>query len=107
MGSVTGSQSASNLPQQLTSGNDQGALMGVGGTLATGLADKIGFLGGLGGTGGPVVLQTGNSNYSTLSAAGSTTALYSNSTSTGGTGATAYTFGDIIYSLKQYGLLKS
>jgi hypothetical protein len=39
--------------------------------------------------------------------AGSGTAMNSASTSTGGTGTAAYTFGDVILALKSYGLLKS
>lgn len=45
MGIATPTESPSNLPRQLSDGNDQGTILGIAGTLATGLTDKIGFFG--------------------------------------------------------------
>jgi hypothetical protein len=103
---ATAVNSPSNLPTQLSSGQDQGTLFGIGGLLTSGLTDKIGFLGGQAGTGGPIAQPT-PTGYATMQTAGSTTALYTNTATTGGVGSTQYTFGDLVAVLKQFGLLKA
>jgi hypothetical protein len=85
--------SPSNIPTPLSIGNDQGTVLGISAT------DKIAFFGGT-----PVVQQT-PAGYATLQTAGSTTALYVNSATTGGVGTTQYTFGDIVAVLKALNLL--
>jgi len=88
-------------PKQLSDGNSQGTQLGVAGLTPAGTTDKIGFFGAT-----PVVQQT-PAGYATLQTAGSTTALYANSATTGGVGTTQYTFGDLVVILKTLGLLKS
>jgi ABC-type methionine transport system ATPase subunit len=43
----------------------------------------------------------------TISAAGDTNAVYRNTTFTGGTGTTAYTFGDVVAALKALGIIEA
>ena len=64
--------------------------------------------------GGPVgffgvtpATQQGAAVNTTTTAAGSTTAVYTNTTFPGSSGSTAYSIGDIVTALKAYGLLKS
>ena len=52
----------------------------------------------------PVAQQVGTGS-TTTSAAGSTTAVYVNTTFTGGVGTTAYTVGDLVAALKNLGLI--
>ena len=54
----------------------------------------------------PATQQTAVGN-TTTTAAGSTTAVYVNTTFPGASGSTAYTIGDIVTALKAYGLLKA
>lgn len=54
----------------------------------------------------PVTQPTAAGN-TTTSAAGSTTAVYVNTTFTGGSGSTAYTVGDVVAALKALGLIKA
>jgi hypothetical protein len=94
-------QSPSNIPLQLSRGDDQGTILGFGTTPGMGIPDKIAFFGAT-----PVAPIT-PAGYATLQTAGSTTALYATSATTGGIGTTQYTFGDIIATLKTLGLFKS
>jgi hypothetical protein len=94
-------QSPSNIPLQLSRGDDQGTILGFATTPGMGLADKIAFFGGT-----PTAPVT-PAGYATLQTAGSTTALYTNSATTGGIGTTQYTFGDIVAVLKTLNLLKN
>jgi hypothetical protein len=52
----------------------------------------------------PVAQQTAAGNTATV-AAGSTTNVFTNTTFSGGVGATGYTVGDIVAALKNYGWL--
>lgn len=52
----------------------------------------------------PVVQPAGSGNTTTV-AAGATTAVYTNTTFSGGIGTTAYTVGDLVAALKQLGFL--
>jgi hypothetical protein len=54
----------------------------------------------------PVAQQTAAGNAHTVTA-GSTTAVYTNTTFDGGTGTTAYTVGDLVLVLKTLGLIAS
>lgn len=65
-------------------------------------SDKIGFYGVT-----PVVQPASPSGNTHTPTAGSTTAVYVNTTFDGGTGSTAYTVGDIVLALKNLGLLAS
>lgn len=64
-------------------------------------ADFVGFFGAP-----PVVQPTPATNVHTV-AAGSTTAVFVNTTFDGTIGSTAYTLGDIVAALKTLGLIKS
>lgn len=97
--------SPSNAPRQLSDGNDQGTVLGYGGTLPTGLSDKISFFGAA-----PTPQAAFGPNGNTaITAAGSVTAVFANTTFTGvGSGVTsttAYTIGDVVNALKLLGLL--
>ena len=91
--------------QQLGDGNANDTIqIGVNGqtvAVAGGTGAKYGIFGAT-----PVVQQipTGST---TTSAAGSATAVYVNTTFTGGSGSTAYTVGDLVAILKAHGLLKA
>ena len=87
-------------PNQLSNGNSLGTIFGQA-TTAAGVGDKIAFYGAT-----PVVQPTSAGNTHTV-AAGSTTAVYTNTTFDGGTGTTAYTIGDIVAALKAMGLIAS
>lgn len=93
--------SPSNIPLQLSRGDDQGLLIGYGTCPGTGLADKIAFFGGT-----PTAPVT-PAGYATLQTAGSTTTLFATSATTGGVGTTQYTFGDLVAVLKTLNLLKN
>lgn len=86
--------------RQLDDGNSQGVLVNRA-TNAAGAAGQLGFFGTT-----PVVQPT-PAGYSTMQTAGSTTALYTNTATTGGVGSTQYTFGDLVATLKAFGLIKS
>jgi len=73
----------------------------TGSQLGTGATQKLGLYGAT-----PVV-QPAATGTSTLTAAGTGTALKQDSTTTGGTGSTAYTVSDIVKNLKAAGLLAS
>jgi hypothetical protein len=77
------------------------ATTGAGLTIGGAAAQKIGFFG------ATAVGQPSTSGLTTGFTAGSGTAMNNVSTSTGGTGSTAYTFGDVVFQLKTLGLLKS
>jgi hypothetical protein len=74
--------------------NPDGTIMGINAN------DSIAFYGNT-----PIVQPT-STTYATLASGGATTALYANSTTTGGVGSTAYTFGDLVTCLKKLGLIK-
>lgn len=61
--------------------------------------DPVGFFGAT-----PVAQPSSAGNTHTVTA-GSTTAVYTNTTFDGGTGTTAYTVGDIVLALKTLGLI--
>ena len=92
-----------------TSGNANGFIsIGTGtyGAIASAInigansaTSHIGFFGAT-----AVVKQNGTGNTHTV-AAGSTTSVFTNTTFDGSTGSTAYTVGDIVAALKNYGLL--
>ena len=92
-------QSPSNIPLQLSRGDDQGTILGYGTTPGMGIPDKIAFFGG---TPTAPVTPTG---YSTMQTAGSTTTVFTNTATTGGIGSTQYTFGDLVRVLKTLNLL--
>ncbi len=94
--------SPTNGPNQLSDGNTEGTILGWGTTLPGGAHDKIGFFGGYNGA---AVTQPGATGSTVTSAAGSTTAVYVNTTFTGGIGTTAYTIGDVVQVLKELGLI--
>jgi hypothetical protein len=87
--------STSSAPKQLSDGNSQGTVMGQS------VNDKIAFYG------GTPAAQATPAGYATLQTAGSTTALYVNSATTGGVGSTQFTFGDLVATLKGLGILKA
>lgn len=68
---------------------------------ASGTAAMIGFLG------ATAVVRQNTTGTTQQTAAGSGAAVKVDSTTTGGTGSTAYTVGDIVLALKNYGLLAS
>lgn len=82
--------------KQLSDGNSQGTVLGQSAT------DLIGFYGIT--TGAAQLTPAGNT---ATGAAGATTAVFVNTTFTGGTGSTAFTVGDIVLALKQTGFLKA
>ena len=71
-------------------------------TDGTAIAPNGGLVSFFGATGSTQPTATGNV---ATSAAGSTTAVYVNTTFTGGSGSTAYTVGDIVKALKALGLI--
>ena len=87
-------------PKMLGDASTQGVLVNPA-LDSAGNASKLGFFGTT-----PVAAPT-PAGYATLQTAGSTTALYVNSATTGGIGSTQYTFGDVIATLKTFGLIKS
>jgi len=88
-------------PKQLSDGNSQGTVLGQGpGNLQwDGIPDKISFFGA-----NPVLQQTALGTTTGFTAA-SGTAVLSGSTFTGGTGTSAYTIGDLVLAMKNYGLI--
>lgn len=94
MGTATTSTLAPG-PRQLSDQNPLGTILGAS------VTDNIGFFGLTQGV--PQQTPTG---YATLQTAGSVTALYANSATTGGVGTTQYTFGDLVAVLKAFNLLK-
>lgn len=88
--------SASNIATHLSLQNSQGTLLGNSAT------DLVGFWG------ATPIAQPGSpaGNVHTVTA-GSTTAVYVNTTFDGTIGSTAYTIGDIVIALKNAGLLAS
>lgn len=82
-------------PYQLSNGNSSGTVLGQSAT------DKIAAFGAT-----PVVQPTAAGNAHTVTA-GSTTAVYTNTTFDGGTGSTSYTVGDLVLALKNLGLIAS
>lgn len=77
------------------------ATSGAGLQIGGAAAQKIAFYG------TTAVGQPSTSGLTTGFTAGSGTAMNNVSTSTGGSGTTAYTFGDVVFSLKTLGLIKS
>jgi hypothetical protein len=90
----------SSAPKRLSDGNTQGTLV-CPATDSAGNAAKLGFFGTT-----PVAQPAPAANTHTV-AAGSTTAVYTNTTFDGGTGSTAYTVGDLVAVLKAMGLIAS
>lgn len=82
-------------PRQLSDQNPIGTILGAS------VTDNIGFFGLTQG----VPQQTTATNVHTV-AAGSTTAVFTNTTFDGSTGSTAYTIGDLVAILKAYNLIK-
>lgn len=82
-------------PRQLSDQNPIGTILGAS------VTDNIGFFGLTQG----VPQQTTATNVHTV-AAGSTTAVFTNTTFDGSTGTTAYTIGDLVAILKAYNLIK-
>ncbi|MCU1656004.1 MAG: hypothetical protein JWO57_660 [Pseudonocardiales bacterium] len=80
--------------QNLAFGTTTGTKIGASAT------QKIGFFGA-----SPVAQPASASANSATGAAGSTTNVFTNTTFTGGTGATAYSVGDVVKNLKALGLL--
>lgn len=82
-------------PKQLSDQNSLGTQLGAS------VTDKIGFFG------TAPIAQNGTpaGNTHTVTA-GSTTAVYTNTTFDGGLGTSAYTVGDIVAALKNLGLIK-
>ncbi len=80
---------------ELSDNNSNGQQLGYS------VSDKIAFYGAI-----PVVQATPAGNTTTPTA-GSTTAVYVNTTFSGGIGSTAYTVGDLVAILKANGLLKA
>lgn len=70
-------------------------------TDANGNPSKYGFYGAT-----PAVQPTSAGDVTTVTS-GSTTAVYVNTTFSGGTGTTAYTIGDLVKALKTLGLIAS
>lgn len=81
--------------KELSDANSQGTQLGYSTT------DLIGFYGAT-----PVAQATPAGDTTTVTA-GSTTAVYVNTSFSGGTGTTAYTIGDVVKVLKGLGLLKA
>src|ERR1051326_4354140 len=75
---------------------------GNGTKMAGNTTQKLGFWGST-----PVVQPASTGNNNTATVAGSTNAVYTNTTFTGGTGSTAYSIADIIKNLKTAGILAS
>lgn len=85
--------SPSDQPRQLSDANSKGTVLGQSTT------DLISFYAAT-----PLAQQGATGNTTTVTA-GSTTAVYTNTTFSGGTGTTAYTVGDIVLALKKLGLI--
>ncbi|MDE2439735.1 MAG: hypothetical protein KGP14_01830 [Betaproteobacteria bacterium] len=92
--------STSAAPRQLSDGNSQGTQLG-GVNNSVGTPDKVAFFGQT-----PTTQPTAATNVHTV-AAGSTTAVFINTTFDGSIGTTAYTLGDVVAALKTLGLIKS
>ena len=90
--------------QQFGDGNSSDrAQLGVNGqevAIASGTGAKLGVFGAT-----PVAQATPAGNTTTVTA-GSTTAVYTNTSFSGGVGSTAFTVGDIVAVLKGLGILK-
>lgn len=84
----------------LSDGNTQGTIVNTA-TDSAGNPSKLGFFGTT-----PVAQPTPAGNVTTV-AAGSTTTVFVNTSFSGGTGATAYTVGDLVAVLKAHGLIKA
>jgi len=89
-------------PKQLSDGNSQGTVLGQAGTTPSGTTDKIGFFGAT-----PVVQPASPAGNVHTPTAGSTTAVFVNTTFDGSIGSTAYTIGDLVVALKHLGLIAS
>lgn len=85
--------SPSDQPRQLSDANSKGTVLGQSTT------DLISFYA------ATPLAQPGAAGNTTTVAAGATTAVYTNTTFSGGTGTTAYTVGDIVLALKKLGLI--
>lgn len=93
-GGASGTGGAVNLASGDAAGGTVGAV-----NVQTVALGKLGFYGAT-----AIVIPSGNGTQATT-AAGATTAIYLNTTLTGGVGSTAYTTGDIVKCLKQLGLI--
>lgn len=99
-GAGTANTNVTTNAKQLSDGQTTGVLVNPAKDSA-GNPSKLAFFGAA-----PVAAPT-PAGYATLQTAGSTTALYTNSATTGGIGATQYTFGDLVAILKTFGLIIS
>ena len=98
---ATDVQSPSNIPTQLSRGDDQGWQLGYVSPNAGGYTEKGAFFGQT-----PAAQPTSSGNVHTV-AAGATTTVFTNTTFDGSIGSTAYTVGDIVKALKTLGLIAS
>ncbi len=98
-GAGTANTNVTTNPKQLADGQTTGVLVNPA-VDASGNASKLGFFGVT-----PVAAPT-PTGYTTMQTAGSTTSIYINTATTGGIGSTQYTFGDLVATLKTFGLIK-
>ncbi len=96
---ATDVQSPSNIPTQLSRGDDQGWQLGYTSPNAGGYTEKGAFFGQT-----PAAQPSATGNTHTVTACATTT-VFTNTTFDGSLGTTAYTVGDVVHALKTMGLL--